>query len=99
MTVQVEADSDAYLLLTDAYYPGWQATIDGEPTPIYRADVMFRAVQVPAGEHEVIFSYRPDWLPGILWGGVLAWGLVAAWLGYVAWRATQASPLQADRDL
>jgi uncharacterized membrane protein YfhO len=88
--IQVEAESDTYLLLADAYYPGWQATIDGDPTSIYRADIMFRAVRVPAGSHEVVFSYRPAWLPGILWGGVLSWGMVAVWLGYVGWRTRRA---------
>lgn len=59
VVIDVQTAADGYLLLTDAYYPGWSATLDGEPTPIYRADVMFRAVFVPAGEHQVTFSYSP----------------------------------------
>lgn len=49
----------AYLVLTDSYSPGWIAQIDGQDTPIYRADGNFRAVQVPAGEHTVRFKYSP----------------------------------------
>ncbi len=47
------------LTLSDQYYPGWQATIDGQPTEIVRADTVFRAVCVPAGDHTVRFEYEP----------------------------------------
>lgn len=49
----------AYLVLTDTYFPGWLAQIDGQDTPMYRADGNFRAVFVPAGEHTVRFKYSP----------------------------------------
>jgi hypothetical protein len=47
------------MVLTDQYYPGWQASIDGQPAPIYRADTAFRAVCVPSGDHTVKFEFRP----------------------------------------
>ncbi|WP_343417085.1 YfhO family protein [Candidatus Flexifilum breve] len=59
VVIDVETDFDGYLFLSDAYYPGWHATIDGAPTTIYRADVMFRAVFVPAGVHEIVYTYDP----------------------------------------
>ena len=57
--IELEASAPGYLLLTDAWYPGWRATVDGEPVPIQRADLLFRAVAVEAGEHRIIFTFRP----------------------------------------
>jgi uncharacterized membrane protein YfhO len=45
------------LILTDAYYPGWQAIINDVPATIHRVDGMFRGIFVPAGENEVVFSF------------------------------------------
>lgn len=59
--VRIEATlgSPGYLVLTDAYYPGWRAFVDGEPTEILRADYYFRALSLPEGQHCVEFTYDP----------------------------------------
>ncbi len=49
----------AFLVFGDAYFPGWQARLDGEPTTLFRAHKALRAVFVPGGEYEVEFVYRP----------------------------------------
>jgi hypothetical protein len=49
----------AFMVLTDTFYPGWQATIDGQPTEMFRANYLFRAVHVPSGKHTVRFEYWP----------------------------------------
>ncbi|HRF94943.1 MAG TPA: hypothetical protein PLZ51_07110, partial [Aggregatilineales bacterium] len=56
MTVETDVAGDVGL--TDATYPNWVAQVDGIDAPIFRADVMFRAVYVEAGTHEVIMQYR-----------------------------------------
>jgi len=53
------SDSDGLLYLSDNYYPGWKAYIDGQETKIYRADYTFRAVVLPKGNHVVTFLFEP----------------------------------------
>ena len=69
----VESDAPAWLLLTDAWYPGWEATLDGAPLPLLRGNLMFRVIPVPEGTNEVLLRYRPAWLPGALLVGAAAW--------------------------
>jgi len=59
--IVVEADlaSEGYLVLTDAYYPGWRVRVDGHEKEIQRADYLFRAVYLPQGKHLVEFVYDP----------------------------------------
>ncbi len=59
LVVRANAERDAWLLVTDSWWPGWKATVDGKPVEIEKADVLFRAVRVPAGPHEVRFAYEP----------------------------------------
>lgn len=73
MEVQVTSDAAGYLVLTDAYYPGWVAVVNGAPAPILRADLMFRAVEVAAGNSTVVFEYRPWWWPVVPVAGLMMW--------------------------
>lgn len=59
VTITVYAKSPGVLFLSDTYYPGWEAYVDGKKTPIYRANYAFRAVPVRQGQHTVTFLYRP----------------------------------------
>ena len=65
VVVKTEASGDGFLFLSDTYYPGWRAFVDGKETEILRANYAFRAVKVPQGVHEVVFKYQPD---SLMWG-------------------------------
>ncbi|HXS15199.1 MAG TPA: YfhO family protein, partial [Candidatus Saccharimonadales bacterium] len=59
ITITTQAKTNMLLFLSDSYYPGWKAYIDGKEMPILRADYAFRAIPVPKGVHTVIFAYKP----------------------------------------
>lgn len=57
--ISTMSKSDSILFLSDPFYPGWKALVDGVDTPIYRANYAFRAVVLPKGKHSVEFIYDP----------------------------------------
>lgn len=57
--LEVNASARALLVMSDAHYPGWVATVDDRPVAIRRANFAVRAISVPAGRHVVRFEYRP----------------------------------------
>jgi len=65
VTISVDAERSALLLLNDSYDKGWSAFIDGKPQKIYKANLAFKAVEVPQGKHTVVFRYGQ---PGVLIG-------------------------------
>ncbi|MDD5440385.1 MAG: YfhO family protein, partial [Candidatus Omnitrophica bacterium] len=66
ITATVDAERSALLVLNENYSAGWTASVDGNKVKIYRSDIAFKAVEVPAGKHSVVFRYRtPGLLPGL----------------------------------
>ena len=59
ISIETNSTGNNLLFLSDSYYPGWQAFVDGKETNIYRADFTFRAILVPKGIHQVEFVYNP----------------------------------------
>jgi Bacterial membrane protein YfhO len=57
--IATSADNEGILVLADSYYPGWKAFVDGREEVIRRANLFFRAVPLPAGNHTVEFRYEP----------------------------------------
>lgn len=72
-----------WLVLSDRYYPGWTAAVDGRPATIYQANVFVRAVKVEPGEHAVRFVFRSRslrlgaWISGPAWAILLIGGAAA----------------------
>jgi hypothetical protein len=77
--------SDAYAVASSSATPGWTVTVDGVPTPWVAADVLRRAVYLPAGKHELQWRYH---VPGLSAGLVLA-ALGIALLAALGWLASR----------
>jgi hypothetical protein len=92
--LEVDAARPGLLVLAVTAYPGWQATVDGRPAEIVRADHAFQAVAVPAGRHQVRFQYRPaSFSRGLLL--TLAGLAACALLWFVPARRARAGPARA----
>ena len=59
VSLAVQTDRNAVVVLHDIHYPGWEALVDGKPAPILRTNLLFRGVEVGPGTHRVEFVYRP----------------------------------------
>jgi len=66
--LEVPAGAPGLLVLTDAYFPGWRATVNGRPAPIMPTDVAFRGVMLNGDGATVVFTYHSP-------GGNLGWGI------------------------
>ena len=58
ITLHTKTSGNRLIFMSDAWYPDWTATVDGKPTPIYRADYAFRAFVAPTGTHEIKLTYH-----------------------------------------
>jgi hypothetical protein len=68
-SLRTSNDSDAVLVLSLDYLPGWKARVDGEETPVFSGDGFFSAIYLPAGDHLVELSYTQ---PGLALGSILS---------------------------
>lgn len=57
--IKINTNKNSLLFMSDTFYPGWNAYIDGRKVSIQKANLIFRAIAVPQGEHVVILKYEP----------------------------------------
>ncbi len=86
--LRVTAGQNAYLVVSQSWYPGWKAWVDGRETPVLQADGALQAIALPAGGHRVRFAFESAPFQAGL--GLAGLGLLLA-LG-LAWKAWRESP-------
>jgi hypothetical protein len=95
--IRTRGNDRAWLCISNTWYHGWRASVDGRKTPVVRANGPFIAVPVPAGEHVVELRYSTPWL----WLGAtvsaLTWtvallGLIVGWQPWARLIPKQAAP-------
>lgn len=81
ISLSVRSARPQVLFMSEIFYPGWKATIDGLPVKIFRADYIFRALLMPSGSHEVLMWYEPasfitgGWISGVVLLVLIIWGI------------------------
>jgi uncharacterized membrane protein YfhO len=84
--IDATARDRSLVVLTDSFYPGWTATVDGKPAPIERVDYVLRGVSIGPGHHTIVMRYQPaSWRIGWIVSLVALLGLLVAlatvWVG------------------
>ena len=75
-------------MFSEVYYPGWTATVDGQPAELGRADYLLRALNVAPGKHKVVLTFHPksvtttETIAYIAYAAIIIAILIAAFLGY-----------------
>jgi hypothetical protein len=72
--IEMSTSQPGILSLHDIWYPGWEVEVDGKQQPVLRTDVLFRGVEVAAGDHRIVFRYRPLSLTNLWSAAQLLWG-------------------------
>jgi hypothetical protein len=89
--ISTQTASDGYLVLTEAWYPGWEARIDGVPVKVLCANHFVQAVPLPAGRHTVTFRYHSTRL-GVGLGISAAVAAIFLGAGFMLRRKSGAGP-------
>ena len=59
LAYEVKSDKGGVLVFSEIYYPGWTATVDGQPVELGRVNYILRAMNIKPGNHNVVLSFFP----------------------------------------
>lgn len=95
IVVDTHAARPGFLVVSETYFPGWVATVDGAEVPIYQTDYLLLGVAIPPGAHRVEMRYRaPRATLGLMISSMTALTLIG--LGVVTWRRSRAARRSAN---
>lgn len=87
-SLQYKSQSSGHGLavFSEIYYPGWEATIDGERADIVRVNYILRGLEIPAGNHTIEFTFNPKpYVVGNKVTSISSWLVVIVLLGSIVW--------------
>lgn len=90
VTLRAQMICEGMVVLSDSFYPGWRADVDGKPAQIYEVDLSLRGVRVPKGSHRIQYRYRPL---SVYIGAALTFVGVALAFGISRWERQRSEPL------
>lgn len=87
LVLKVSSPEPGFVVVNETFYPGWEATVDGQSAPLFRANGLMRAIPVAAGIHQVEMRFAPRTLSiGMLVSAVSA-ALGLGTLGWIRFRS------------
>ena len=81
--MEADMETPGLVVLADQWHPGWKATADGQPTPVYRVNHAIRGIAVPRGKTTIVMRYDPQSFRSGRLVSLLAVALLLAWGGRV----------------
>jgi hypothetical protein len=89
VVVQANLSTAGFVVLSDLYYEGWKAFVDGEEQNLYKADHILRAVQLEAGEHRIEFVFDPLSFKVGSMASLITLLVVAAFTVFLLWKGSR----------
>ena len=60
VSYECQSDKGGVVVFSEVYYPGWTATVDGEPVELGRVNYILRALNVKPGKHDIVLTFKPQ---------------------------------------
>ena len=76
LAYEVSTGKGGILVLSEIYYPGWKATVDGKPVEVGRVNYILRAINIPAGKHKVELTFFPKSVDNTETAAYIAYAIV-----------------------
>ena len=77
LTYEVKSSKGGVIVFSEIYYPGWTATVDGQPAELGRVNYILRALNVKAGNHKVVLDFHPQSLKNTETVAYIGYGVLA----------------------
>ena len=77
LTYEVKSSKGGVIVFSEIYYPGWTATVDGQPAELGRVNYILRALNVKAGSHKVVLDFHPQSLKNTETVAYIGYGVLA----------------------